>query len=220
VYPRPPTGSQAKLVISSPLTLLGVFTTVLREYFSAAAVHNPALPWEWEADLATTPLFIEVGWNTHLEARAVRPGVWIDCAQNVYNRVVIGDQDQIPENIPCNLEESYGQGETDISIDCTAAERTESTLLGSHVQNFVHSASNIIQAYFGLRDISPVLMNQTAPFQQDITLWSTPVTFRVNYEIRWATLPIHAILNSVHAHIQNVGDAGVYFRDVALRKLV
>lgn len=218
MIPRRPDGSNELLRISTPLTVVGVFVTILRERFKTGASIDPVLPWTWVDDLDATELFVESGWNENIEARNVRPGIWIDRDQNVYNRVTIGDSDRRSTHMNVKLDMFYCTGEMDVIIDCTSTKRGESMLIGSVVQDFLHMSSNIIQANFGLRDMSPVMLGRTVPFEQDDKLMNTPVSFRAYYEIRWATLPVSVVLNEIGVKISDLDNPETFFLEVALRR--
>jgi len=219
MIPFPVEGANPNLRLSTPLTVIGMLVTILRERFLAATNHSdPALPWGWVSSPADTGVFIESGWNENLEGRNVRPGVWVDRDQNIYAAVSIGRQDQMPVYQKVRLEQFYMVGDLDVLIDCTAVKRGESMLLGSIVQDFLQMSSRIIMEYFGLRDISPMVLGRTVPFEKDAKLWSSPVQFRVQYEVRWATAPIATVFSDFALKIVDHADPEKYFRDVALRQ--
>jgi len=197
--------------------MLGVFIDVIRQRFQEGSSIDPILPWVWTSDLATTGLFVENGWNENIEARNVRPGIWLDREQNIYGKVSIGDQDQIPVVRQVRLESFYCPGEMDIIIDCTSTQRGESMLIGSVLQDYLHMTSNYIQAIFGLRDMSSVILGRTTPFEKDTKMWTSPVQFRAGYEIRWATMPIANVLNEITARIRDQENPETFYLDVALR---
>jgi hypothetical protein len=220
MIPKPVTDPTGKVKISTPLATIGVFVAILRERFKTGEhrLSDPELSWEWLPDIKTTEIFVESGWNENLEGRSVRPGVWVDRGQNVYGKVSIGEQDQMPVYQNVRLEQFYCMGELDIMVDCTAPKRGESMILGSVVQTFLHMSSKIIAGYFGFREISPLIMGQTVPFEKDDTLWNSPVNFRVYYENRWATLPIAVTLNSLNLKIADKTDPDLYFREIAMNR--
>ena len=215
--PRIPEGSPDSLVLSSPLAVLGMFVTVIRERFSERNSSDPAFFWTWNEDPKTTGIFVESGWNENLEARTVRPGIWIDRGQNAYRQSSIGRQDQMPLQVHQQREYSHSFVETDIMIDCTARKRGESMLLGSIVQDFIEASSDIIEAKFGLRHISDSILNQTAPFEKDDVLWNSQLSFRVFYEVRWITAPIQDLLNKISLRIEDSDNPDNFFTEIILR---
>lgn len=215
--PIPVEGQHAYINISTPMTLIGIFVAILRERFLVSTPSDPALKWNWIDDLKATAVFIESGFNEEMEARNTRPGIWVDRDQTSYGQVVIGDQDRIPQLLRTGHKYYYATAETDILIDCTDKKRGTSMMVGSVVQDFIQMSSRIIQAYFGLRDMSPVVLNRTTPFEKDRELMVSQVQFRVYYEARWDVLPINPVLHGINMKLTDERDPELYFRDLALR---
>jgi hypothetical protein len=214
--PRPPEGSNSQIVLSSPLAVLGMLVDVLRQRFKNYPINDPALRWVWDPDPKKTGIFVESGWNDNLEARNVRPGVWVERGQNVYTQSGIGRQDQVPVVLTQQKEYFHSFVETDIIIDCTAQNRGESMLLGSVVQDFLVASSNIIEAKFGLRHMSDSILNQTTPFEKDNTLWTSQITFRTYYEVRWITAPIEDVLNRLTMRIEDADKPEQHFVELVM----
>ena len=221
MIPAPPENANARITLSTPLAILGMLVDVVRQRFAEGVYSDPTLDWVWKPLDEYAPgdddvIYVESGWNTNIEARTARPGIWIDIEQNVYLKAGIGHQDQMPVNIRNRLEQFYASGEAEIIIACTSTNSGESTLLGSIVQDHLQMASNIIQANFGLRDISDIVMNKTVKFVKDDKLWDTPIQFRVKYEARWATMPVENLLNALTVNLRDSDDPDLYYRGIAL----
>ncbi|PIX39958.1 MAG: hypothetical protein COZ56_15990 [Armatimonadetes bacterium CG_4_8_14_3_um_filter_58_9] len=216
MIPKPVDGANPNLIFSTSLTIIGVFVAILRERFSPATPSDPPLKWHWLPEIKDTGLFIESGWNENLEGRNVRPGIWVDRDQNVYQQVSIGDRDQMPVYQNVRLQLYYGIGETDMILECTSTNRGESMILGSIVQDFLQMSSDEIQAIFGFRSMTPIILNRTTPFNKDTKLWTSPVMFRVQYENRWASQPIATMLRNIFLKIDDKTDPEKYFRDITL----
>jgi len=216
--PIPVEGQHSYINLSAPLTLIGIFVTIIRDRFSATAKSDPAMKWIWVPDLKTTPIFIESGFNEHLEARNARPGIWVDREQSVFLKGAVGYQDQEPTEIHTGFQSYHAFAETDMLIECTSRDRGESMLIGSIVQEFLQASAQIIMSWFGLRDISPLIMGRTVPFEKDQTLMSTPIQFRVGYEARWTSLPISNILNGIWLKLGQIEDPEAFFREISLRR--
>lgn len=220
MIPRP-TEDSARTILSTPLSIIGMVIEVIRLRFKKGVFSNPALEWEWEPleeAVASNPnnIFIESGFNTNIDAYTVRPGIWIDRDQNVYQKKSIGHQDQMPVNISSRLERFYAGGECDVVVDCTSPNRGESMVIGSVVQDHLQMSSNIIQACFGLRDISDVVLNRTVPFDKDDKLWNSPIQFRIYYEIRWASFPVASLMKNAYLGIAGDTDPEQHFRNIAI----
>lgn len=225
MIPKPVEGSNPAVILTTPLATVGVFVAILRKRFERGAFSDPALPWIWipdtngNTDKNHTGIFVESGWNENIEARNVRPGVWVDRDQNVYGRVVIGDQDQMAVYKNVRLQNFYCTGEMDILVECTSSKRGESMTIGSVVQDFLHMSNRLIQAYFGFRNISPVILGRTVPFEKDDKMWNSPVSFRVEYENRWATAPASVALHELALVLANKDDPEKYLREIAVRSI-
>lgn len=210
-------GSNVVTALSTPLTVLGIFVAILRERFSETGFSDPVLKWEWKTDKATTGIFIESGFNDEIEARNVRPAIWLDFTQHVFGRVSIGDRDQVPVYLPKRLENYYCLAEMDLVADCTSKERGESILVSSIVQEFIHFCSDIIQSLFGFRGMSPVIMARPTLYEKDRRLWNTEIQLRVEYERRWRSIPFSEVLNAIKLKLADVNDPDLYYREIALR---
>ena len=214
--PIPDQGSRQDIYLSTPMTVLGIFVAILRERFAAATQSDPPLKWNWLSDLKDTEIIIASGFNKNIEARNDRPAIWIDREQTVYGEVAIGNRDQIPISLRTRHQQYYAMAEMDIVMDCTSKARGESMMVGSIVQDFLQMTAREIQRFFGFRDISPIILNRTVPYEKDRELMSTPIHFRVSYEARWASIPIYPLLNAVRLRLGDETDPETYFRDIAL----
>lgn len=213
-----PNETPERFSFSTPVVVLGIFTAILRERFSNEAESLPALPWGWEEDLKETEVFIETGFNENMEARNVRPALWVDYLQHAFGKVAIGDQDQMPISIPKRVEWFYALAEMDMVIDCTSPDMGESRLLAGIAQEFLQMCADIIEAAFGFRSISPIILGRTAPYKKDRTLFNSEIQFRVGYERRWMTFPFANVLHGIRARIADKTDPEKYFRLIAMRE--
>jgi hypothetical protein len=202
--PRPSPEAAPNVTLSTPLVVIGMVAYIIRQRFKLAPMALPVLPWIWNEDLENTGIFIEAGFNKELEARTTRPGVWVDQMQNVYTRSSLGHQDQNPIDFKTSREEFHIFGNIDVAIDCTSPNNGESLMLGSIVQDFIQMSTFLIQKWFGMREISEVLLNRTAPFEQDDQLWNTQVQFRLGYETRWAAMQILPLLNQIEMTLKDI----------------
>jgi len=214
--PVPVEGQHALLVESPGLTLIGVLVAIVRERFLSNIPSDPAMTWHWEDDMKTTEIFIESGFNENMEARNTRPGIWVDRTQTVLSKSAVGDQDQVPEYRRSGTSKRHIFVDHDFVIDCTSRKRGESMLVASIVQTFLYTASDIIQATFGLRDFSPIMMGRTAPFKRDTDLMNTTLEFRVQHEMRWAAMPISVVLSGISMRLSNAENPSLYFQQMTL----
>jgi len=215
--PIRPEGANEQLKLSTSLSIVGMIVAILRERFTESSWSDPTLPWKWLEDVNSTEIFIESGWNKNIEARTVRPGIWVDRDQNVYIKSGIGHQDQMSVNVRHGIYRYHAFGEVDILLDCTAPHRGESMLLGSVVQDFFQMTAPAIMEYFYLRSMSDVILNRTVPFDKDDKIWSSQVQFRAQYETRWASAEAAPMFNNFLMRLNNVDNPEEYFREIASR---
>ena len=220
--PAPVAEANPRVRLSTPLAILGMLVEVIRLRFKKDVYSDPALDWEWEPFEDTAPgnenfIIIESGFNTNIEARTIRPGIWVDRIQSIWQKSSIGHQDQMPVNVRMTLERFHAFGETDIIVDCTSPNRGESMMVGSITQDHLQMSANIIQAQFGLRDMSDIILNRTVKFDKDDKLWNSPIQFRIYYEVRWASLPVTHVMHSAFLKLVNRDNPEEYFREIATR---
>lgn len=202
--PSPFSTTPVQTQLSTPLIFVDLFVEVLRERFQSGELSDPSVEfWRWSSDDKSTKLFIESGFNENAEVRGKRPGLWVDRLQNIYGKVSVGAYDQRSVDMNIQREHKYMMGELDMIIDCTSPNRGESMVLGSIVQDFIQMTAVPIMEVFAIRDISPVVLSRTEPFDRERTLWTSPVSFRVNYEARWVIKPYYPLLNSVALRLQD-----------------
>ena len=187
------------ITLQSPLAIMGAFIYLVRDRFAPKWNLN----WQWTDDAATTGLWVEAQYNEHTEVRDGRPGVFIDREQTTYGKVSTGHLDQTqPRILQTDLTHYISFGQTDISIDCLSTQRGESMMLGDTVQSYIESSKYVIMKVFGFRDISPLMMGKTQAFAKQVDLHQTSISFRVEYETRWATTPVAPILRGLQTSLQ------------------
>jgi len=83
---------------------------------------------------------------------------------------------------------------------------------------FLHASSDLIQAKFGLHDMTPVNQGRTQPFLRDKEQWVTSVTFSVQYDLRWTNKPSGPLLQEIALAVSASGfeDATAYFTAIAM----
>jgi hypothetical protein len=215
--PIPDQGSRSDIYLSTPLTVIGIFVAILQERFAPATPSDPPLKWNWTSDVKETGIIIASGFNKNIEARNARPAIWVDREQTTYGEISIGNRDQIPISLRTRHQQYYAMAEMDIVMDCTSKNRGESMMVGSVVQDFLQMSAREIMRFFGFRDITPIILNRTVPYEKDRELMSTSVQFRVAYEARWASIPIYPVLHAIKMRLGDADDPDTYFREVALR---
>jgi hypothetical protein len=205
--------------VKSPLAIVGAFLYLIRDRFAP----DNNLPWRWLSDSSVSDVVIEAQYNRNTEASDPRPGIFVDKEQTSYGKVTVGNQDQNqPKIIQGQLVHYISFAQTDLTIDCVSTSRGESMQLADIVQAYLESSKYIIMQVFGFRDISPIVVNRTQPFQKQTDLHQTSLNFRVEYEVRWATMPAAPALRRIGAHLtENKASGGVntLLADVYLKSI-
>jgi hypothetical protein len=213
--PNPIQGSPDVTRLSASMIVIAVFVEVLRERFGGLSDSDPSLSnYLWTSDPKATKIFIDSGFNENAEVRGKRPGLYVDRTNNVYSQVSIGNYDQIATRVHNRLENFMMFADMDMIVECISPNRGESMLIGSVAQDFLQMTAKPIMGHFGLRNISPMILGRTEPLDKERTLWNTPLQFRVNYEVRWATIPAAVLLTGITARIADIEAPTLYFRDV------
>lgn len=165
------------------------------------------MPWVWRDNPADTEIHIEVQYEPNTETADKRPGVYIDKDQTSYGQVVLGNRDQNqPAIITRRQEQFISFAQTDILIDCISPVRGESAQIADALQQYLHMSSRIIMQVFSFRSISPIVLGRTMPFQRQTDLFNTQLTFRIEYEVRWATIPAAPVLRALGVQLSESSD--------------
>lgn len=201
----PDTTNTPNVPLQSPLAIVGAFIFLVRERFKP----DFGLPWKWLDSKTDTDILIEAQYEENIEASDMRPGIYIDKDQTSYGKVTIGYRDQNqPGILPYRQEQFYSIAQTDIVMDCVSPKKGESAQIASIVQQFLHMSSRVFMSVFTFRDITPIVMNRTSVYDRQGPAFNTSLNFRIEYEVRWATIPIAPILRSLGTHLSTDTQAG------------
>jgi hypothetical protein len=211
----PPTKAQAQgpeIVVGSPLAVVGIFVETLRARFTAG---NGPSDWVWDANLNETGIVIESGFaspgNTE---RGKKPAIFVDKDESVYGKVVIGDRAGM--NLKNMADYQWTLSTVPIIIECVASQKGTSAVIGDIVQWTLHCASDPIQAAFSFHDMTPPTLGRTVPYEADTEAWLTPVSFQVQYNVRWSITPIGPLMQEIRTRLRHANsDATTYLVEVA-----
>jgi hypothetical protein len=190
----PPESYTSDLVFqNSPLNLLAKFTAYLQARFS-----DDRLPWCFNQNEGDTGLFVYAEFGVPKNVTNPAPAIIVGRGTTVHNRVVVADRDQnsYTELIKGGTN-SYTTAEMDVRITCLGHNYGESATLGDLCQCAVSMSRRPLTQAFTLRDISPVTLGRTVPYERDSEKWSTNVDFRVYYEQRWFVMQAAPVLQGV-----------------------
>lgn len=189
---------------------MGLFVEILRERFTAG---NGPDKWQWSADPKDTGILIESGFSDGNTVRGHRPGLFVDKDESIYGKNIIGDRVAV---VWKNMEDyQWTLSTVPIIIECVASRKGESAALGDIVQWTLHCASDPIQAAYSLHDMTPPTLGRTVPYEGDTEAWMSPVSFTVQYPVRWSITPIRALLQQINMRIADK-DATGHYVDIAL----
>jgi len=210
--PRPEQPPIASIRPGSGLAVIGLFVEIVRKRFT----QENQLPWVWDNDIKKTKIAIESAFNEDSQVRNFRPAIYIDRDEQSVGRTVMGDF--VGQQLKSGTRGFWALETVPILIECLAAKKAESAILGDLVHVFLHASSDLIQAKFGLHEMTPVSLGRTQPFERDKGEWVTPVTFAVQYNLRWTNTPTAPLLQQIILGIQASGasTATEFFEQIAL----
>jgi hypothetical protein len=199
----------------SKLAVLGVFVVVIRQRFDAAQM-GAQFPYRWYSDIKKTKLAVESAFNEDKDHRNFRPGVYVDCDDQTMGRVVLGDR--AGRNAKKSIDGFWNLQTVPILIECVAAKRADSMIIGDLVGTFIQASSDLIQAKFGFHDLTPVTIGRTQPIARDKDEWITPVTLVAQYPMRWTNERTSPLLQEIEAQVarSDAESATEYFETIAL----
>jgi hypothetical protein len=107
-----------------------------------------------------------------------------------------------------------------ILIECVAAKRLESAIIGDVVSIFLLASNRLIQGKFGFHDMTPTTVGRTQPHPRDKNAFVTPVTFTVQNNVRYTNTPTGPLLEELELDIAASGatSATEFFETVALHR--
>lgn len=211
----PPIQAQAqvtetsRVAVGSPLAIIGIFVEVLRERFRPG---NGPPDWPWYANLNETKVVIESAFAEGNTERGKKPAIFVDKDESAYGKVIIGDRAGI---VWADMSDyQWTLSTVPVLIECVASRRGESAIIGDIVHWTLHCASDPIQATYSFHDMSPPTLGRTVPYEADKESWTTPVSFHVQYPVRWRVTPIRNLIQEVRLHLSNA-DANQHYLEIA-----
>lgn len=201
-------GQQADIAIGSPLAIVALFTEIVRERFRP----GNGLAWAWnenstpvatEANTEDAPrrIVIEPAFNENTEVRNFRPAIYIDKGETSAGKVAIGNM--AGKQLHTGLTGYYALGTAPMDIEVVSDVKGESSILGDIVWFYILAGRDLIRSTFGLHELTPPILGKTVPFEGDKGQWSTHITFEVQFDLRWTTLPISPLLTDIIARYRD-----------------
>ena len=213
--PSPEAEQNLRVRPSSPLAVVGLFVEVIRSRFQPSVV-GTNLPWTWDADVKKTKIAIESAYVEDQDHRNFKPAVFVDIDSATYGRTVTGDR--AGQILNTSQEAFFALDSHTMLIECIAAKRGESYVIGDVVRTFLHASSDLIQAKFGLHEMTPVVLGRPQPSPRDKEVFIAPITFTVQIPVRWTSRPTVPLLQEIILKIarSSAPDATEYFTEIAL----
>lgn len=213
--PSPDQAQPVTIRPGSPLAVLGVFVEVIRKRF----LPEFKLPWVWYSDIKKAgdqSIAIESAFNEDASQKNFRAAVYVDRDEHVIGRTVVGDVAAL--HIPSGKKAFWALGSVPILIECVAAKKAESAIIADLVSIYLHASSDLIQAAFGLHDMTPITMGRTQPALRDKNQFATALSFTVQFNLRWTNTPTAPLLQQIITAISASGfeNATAYFEEIAL----
>ena len=168
------------------LDIVGSYVAVLRDRFKAYEYKD--FPWRFDEDLSSTRIFIEAGSVDTYEPRDARPGIFVDRSSMVFQKLAINNL--ADHDLRTGVSRFYCLGGGQVSIDCISANRGESSTLGDIVATHVLMSDDIFRAVLGFRDMSPVTLGATQPWEKDDRTFVTRVTSEFTHDLSWKIDPL------------------------------
>lgn len=202
-------GTVERVRPGSMLAVCGLFVEIVSARFSLD-ITGDALPWRMDLiNPAKSTVWVSSAYNESDETRNKRPAVIVEVENAVPGRIVTGDR--AGQRLESGLEGFFTFVTMPIVIDCIASKRGEAAVLGDVVQIFLHASSDLIQAKFGLHEMTPVGLTKPIPFKSDKTEYTAQINFSVQVPLRWTNKPTHPLLQDLVARIERSGNAQEFY---------
>lgn len=175
------------------LDIIGAYVAVVRDRFKASDFKD--FPWKHSDDPAKTRIFIDAGSVDTYEQKDARPGIYIDRSSMVFSKLALNNMAN--KDLRTGVTDFYCLGGGQISIDCISKNRGESSTLGDIVATHILMSEDIFRAALQFRDMSPVTLGATQPWEKDDRTFVTRVTGEFTYDMSWRQSPLAVRLNRI-----------------------
>tara|TARA_Y100000592_G_scaffold22091_3_gene34200 strand:- start:2745 stop:3338 length:594 start_codon:yes stop_codon:yes gene_type:complete len=180
------------------LDIIGAFVYVVRDRFTNQEFDN--FPWKYSDDSNKTRVFIEAGSVDSYEQKDARPGIFLDRSSMVFSKLAINNMANF--DIKTGVRDFYCLGGGQISIDCISQNRGESTTLADIVASHVLMSEDIFRSALNFRDMSPVTLGATQPWEKDDRTFITRVTTEFTYDLSWKIDPLAVRLERIFGSVK------------------
>jgi hypothetical protein len=181
------------------LDIVGAYVAVIRDRFKGADYKD--FPWRYTEDEAKTRIFIDAGSVDTYEPKDARPGIFVDRSSMVFQKLAVNNLAHL--DLKTGISKFYCMGGGQVSIDCISSNRGESSTLGDIVATHVLMSDDIFRAALGFRDMSPVTLGATQPWEKDDRTFVTRVTSEFTYDMSWQIDPLAQRLERIFGLIES-----------------
>jgi hypothetical protein len=179
------------------LDIVGAYVAVIRDRFTGSEFED--FPWKHAVNPSETRIFIDAGNVDTYEPKDARPGIFVDRSSLVFQKVAINNMADV--DLKTGISKFYCLGGGQVSIDCISSNRGESSTLGDIVATHVLMSDDIFRAALGFRDMSPVTLGATQPWEKDDRTFVTRVTSEFTYDMSWKIDPLATRLERIFGKV-------------------
>ena len=197
------------------LDIIGIYIKMVRDRFTGNS-STTDFPWAWDPDDKKTRILIEAGGSEFEDSTDGRPGIFIDRGAIIFPKIVAGDRAAHHMSTGRGLFYSTPNGQ--IAIDCVSRSRGESSLLGDIVAHHLVMSSDLLLSYYNFRDITPVTLSPTQPWEKDNKCYITRVSSEFVYDIAWSSIPLATKISRIQSSSGSQTEEGS-FSDLTLISL-
>lgn len=174
------------------LDIVGTYIALTRARFNGP---SNELPWRWLPSKQDTLIYIESGNNELEDYIDAKPAIFVDRNAIVFPNIAIGNH--AATHLPTGRSYYYTTPSGQVTIDCVSRSRGESSTLADIVAHHLVMSGNILRRAYGFKNITPVTLTQTQPWEKDDRSFLTRVTSEFTYDVAWKTEPESVILNRI-----------------------
>ena len=135
----------------------------------------------------------------------------------IFPKIAIGNR--AAHDLATGVELFYSQGSGQVAIDCVSRSRGESSILGDLVAHHVLMASTVLVKEYNLRQVTPVTLTPTQPWEKDNKCYITRVSSEFSYDLAWATTPYSHKIARIHANEDTDSSSDLSLGDITLISL-
>ena len=180
------------------LDIIGAFVYVVRDRFTNQEFKD--FPWKYSDDPNKTRIFIDAGSVDSYEQKDARPGVYLDRSSMVFSKLAINNMANF--DVKTGVRDFYCLGGGQISIDCISQNRGESTTIADIVASHVLMSEDLFRSVLNFRDMSPVTLGATQPWEKDDRTFITRVTTEFTYDLSWRIDPLAVRLERIFGTVK------------------